>query len=775
MRKTTNKLLALLLTLVMVLGLLPITAFAAGEVQISQVSDKSVSAEDDSVGLPHAVIGQPYSVQFTAAGGTAPYTWDYALAYLPEGLTLDPATGVLSGTPTAAYSGTPTIVVEDSNNNYDSIQASLFVYDSSWTPTITATLPDGMVNQSYNQTVSIDFGDGTVSAASGGVVAVTEVSLNKSPLTLNAGESETLTAIVAPDNATDKTVNWESSNTAVATVSNGTVTAVAEGTATITVTTVDGNKTATCTVTVSAPHTHTFATVWSKDEINHWHAATCEHMSEKKDEAAHTFGSWAETKPATETTKGEKTRICSVCGYVDKQVIPELTHTHSTSKIGAVESTCKTRGNNEYYSCDGCGKFFKDAASTIETNEAAEKLALADHTYGVLVSEVAATESATGMRAHYQCSVCSKFFTESKVETTEAELVIPKLPVVTAYTITFDANGGNCSTATATANTDGKLAVLPTATRSGYTFNGWFTAANGGTKVTTDTVFTADTTIYAQWTKNSSGGSSGGGGSYTPSTYSIIVDDFKHGEVTVSKKNASKGDTVTLTVDPNKGYTLETLTVTDKNGKEIELTEKNGKYTFTMPASKVTIEATFMEDNTMLNYFVDVAPDAYYYDAVLWAAEKGITSGTDAVHFSPNASCSRAQVVTFLWRAAGSPVVNYALPFTDVPADSYYADAVRWAVSEGITSGTSATTFGSNATCSRAQIVTLLYRANGLDTLNIKNNPFTDVTEGSYYYDAVLWAAENGITGGTSADTFSPGADCTRAQIVTFLYRYMGK
>ncbi|WP_455582897.1 Ig domain-containing protein [Dysosmobacter sp.] len=121
MRKTTNKLLALLLTLVMVLGLLPITAFAAGEVQISQVSDKSVSAEDDSVGLPHAVIGQPYSVQFTAAGGTAPYTWDYALAYLPEGLTLDPATGVLSGTPTAAYSGTPTIVVEDSNNNYDSI------------------------------------------------------------------------------------------------------------------------------------------------------------------------------------------------------------------------------------------------------------------------------------------------------------------------------------------------------------------------------------------------------------------------------------------------------------------------------------------------------------------------------------------------------------------------------------------------------------------------------------------------------------------------------
>ncbi len=664
---------------------------------------------------------------------------------------------------------------------------------------------------------------------------------------MNAGESETLTAIVAPDNATDKTVNWESSNTAVATVSNGTVTAVAEGTATITVTTVDGNKTATCTVTVSAPHTHTFATVWSKDEINHWHAATCEHMSEKKDEAAHTFGSWAETKPATETTKGEKTRICSVCsyvdkqvipelththtfatvwskdeinhwhaatcehtsekkdeaahtfgswaetkpatettkgektricsvcGYVDKQVIPELTHTHSTSKIGAVESTCKTRGNNEYYSCDGCGKFFKDAASTIETNEAAEKLALADHTYGVLVSEVAATESATGMRAHYQCSVCSKFFTESKVETTEAELVIPKLPVVTAYTITFDANGGNCSTATATANTDGKLAVLPTATRSGYTFNGWFTAANGGTKVTTDTVFTADTTIYAQWTKNSSGGSSGGGGSYTPSTYSIIVDDFKHGEVTVSKKNASKGDTVTLTVDPNKGYTLETLTVTDKNGKEIELTEKNGKYTFTMPASKVTIEATFMEDNTMLNYFVDVAPDAYYYDAVLWAAEKGITSGTDAVHFSPNASCSRAQVVTFLWRAAGSPVVNYALPFTDVPADSYYADAVRWAVSEGITSGTSATTFGSNATCSRAQIVTLLYRANGLDTLNIKNNPFTDVTEGSYYYDAVLWAAENGITGGTSADTFSPGADCTRAQIVTFLYRYMGK
>ena len=268
--------------------------------------------------------------------------------------------------------------------------------------------------------------------------------------------------------------------------------------------------------------------------------------------------------------------------------------------------------------------------------------------------------------------------------------------------------------------------------------------------------------------KGGSGGSSGG--SSSTGTYSVTVDKIANGTVIAAPKTASKGDTVTLTVTPDKGYALEILTVTDSSGKDVAVAEKNGKYTFTMPASKVTVKAAFMEDNSMLNFFVDVPASAYYYDAVLWAAEKGITGGTDATHFSPNATCTRAQAVTFLWRAAGSPVVNYAMNFTDVSADAYYAEAVRWAVSQGITRGTTDTAFSPNATCSRAQIVTFLWRSQKSPAAGTVN-PFTDVAADAYYEAAVLWAAENNITGGTSATTFSPASNCTRAQIVTFLWR----
>ena len=190
-----------------------------------------------------------------------------------------------------------------------------------------------------------------------------------------------------------------------------------------------------------------------------------------------------------------------------------------------------------------------------------------------------------------------------------------------------------------------------------------------------------------------------------------------------------------------------------------------------MPASKVTVTATFMDDNTMLNFFVDVKASNYYYDAVLWAAQNGITSGTDAVHFTPDGVCSRAQAVTFLWRAAGSPAPkSVSMPFTDVPKGSYYETAVLWAVENGITKGTSDTTFGPDATCSRAQIVTFLWRSQKSPAVG-SVNPFTDVSANAYYTDAVLWAVEENITKGTTATTFSPDADCTRAQIVTLLYR----
>ena len=278
------------------------------------------------------------------------------------------------------------------------------------------------------------------------------------------------------------------------------------------------------------------------------------------------------------------------------------------------------------------------------------------------------------------------------------------------------------------------------------------------------------------FTVNSGGNGGGGGGGYTPATYSVTVDKADNGDVSVSPKSASKGTTVTVTVDPDKGYALETLTVADENGKEIELTNKgDGKYTFKMPASKVTVKATFMEDNTMLNYFVDVFATDYYYDAVLWAVEEGITNGTSATTFSPGADCTRAQMATFLWRAAGSPEpVGKTNPFADIAADAYYAKAVQWAYEQGITGGTSATTFSPDAACTRAQMVTFLHRVADSKKPASSTNPFTDVPD-AYYTEAVQWAYEEEITGGTSATTFSPDATCTRGQMVTFLWRFFAK
>ena len=337
------------------------------------------------------------------------------------------------------------------------------------------------------------------------------------------------------------------------------------------------------------------------------------------------------------------------------------------------------------------------------------------------------------------------------------------------YTITFNGNGGTPSVTSMT-TIDQKLPELPIATRSGrYSFDGWYTEKNGGTKITTATLFDKDTTVYAHWTYT---GSTGGG----VTTYPITVKSAKNGDVTASHKSAAKGTTITLTVDPDKGYVLDTLTVLDGKDKEIKLTEKNGKYTFTMPASKVTVEAMFKASApTGKNPFTDVPAGSYYEDAVIWAVDKGITTGTSATTFNPNGICTRAQAVTFLWRAAGSPAAkSTVMPFTDVKAGSYYYDAVLWAVEQGITKGTSDTMFSPDATCTRAQIVTFLWRSQKSPAAGTAN-PFTDVKASAYYADAVLWAVKHNITVGTTFSIFSPDEECTRAQIVTFLYRAHNK
>ena len=265
--------------------------------------------------------------------------------------------------------------------------------------------------------------------------------------------------------------------------------------------------------------------------------------------------------------------------------------------------------------------------------------------------------------------------------------------------------------------------------------------------------------------RHSSGGGSGGSSSY-PIT---VPGKTANGTVTVSPRSAEKGDIVTITVKPDSGYVLETISATDRNGNDLKLTDKgNGKYTFTMPSGKVKINATFTKEAES-SPFSDVSTSAYYYEAVKWAQEKGITGGIGNGLFGPNQPCTRAQIVTFLWRAAGSPEPKSMSDFSDVSADSYYAKAVAWAVENGITTGTGDGKFSPDATCTRAQSVTFLFRAIG--KLVDSKAEFSDVLTDSYYANAVAWAVENGVTNGIGDGLFGPNNSCTRAQIVTFLYR----
>ena len=334
-------------------------------------------------------------------------------------------------------------------------------------------------------------------------------------------------------------------------------------------------------------------------------------------------------------------------------------------------------------------------------------------------------------------------------------------------TLTMKYNDG--ATADSTYNVaSGTTITLPTPRRSGYTFNGWYDGSKFYAAGASYTV-SATVTLNASWSYISSGSS------YDP-TYSVSTPSkTEHGTVTVSPKSASKGDTVTVTVKPDSGYVLETLTVTDKNGNELTLKDKgNGKYTFTMPAGKVEVKATFMEDNSMLNFFYDVPNNAYFYEAVKWAVKNGITDGVGNNLFAPEQPCTRAQIVTFLWRAAGSPEPKGAASgMTDVVSGSYYEKAVAWAIENGITTGTTTSTFSPDATCTRAQAVTFLARA--LKAKAASAAEFSDVPTGSYFADAVAWAAANGVTEGIGGGLFGSDNDCTRGQIVTFLYRAYNK
>lgn len=357
------------------------------------------------------------------------------------------------------------------------------------------------------------------------------------------------------------------------------------------------------------------------------------------------------------------------------------------------------------------------------------------------------------------------------------DLTVKALWSANSYAITYDLDGGTAEGNPDSYTIEAENITLNAPTKAGYTFTGWsgtdLTGENNMT-VTIEKGSIGDRSYTAHWRYN------GGGGSSSSPSYPVSVPDKPdHGSVTVSPKNASKGSTVTITVKPDSGYVLETIFVTDKNGNDLKLTDKgNGKYTFTMPGSKVEVKATFMEDNSVLNFFYDVPNDAYYYEAVKWAAENGITGGVGNSLFAPNQPCTRAQIVAFLWRAAGSPVVNYLMPFTDVDEGAYYAEAVRWAASTGIATGLTETTFGTNDVCTRAQAATMIYRyaqaqGKGFTGAWMFLLPFTDVPE--WAYESVAWCYMNGVTTGVSETAFAPRNDCTRAQIVTFLWRAFSK
>ena len=421
-------------------------------------------------------------------------------------------------------------------------------------------------------------------------------------------------------------------------------------------------------------------------------------------------------------------------------------------------------------------EYVKYLADTVYNNGAPTELngnsyTVSKENYGVAVDAIDSANNVSGVLGAYDVmldtQVCRTISSvsimpdkESMVGSSTVTLTITKAPTDAVVSVTCDD-----STVAVKDNGGGTYTVsLPNITKT-YTFTASIEQS--------DTYTAASTSCTVSVTRKSSGSSSSSSGS--SGSYAVSAPSTKNGDVTVSPKNASKGDRVTVTVTPDKGYELDKLTVKDASGNKLKLTDKgNGKYTFTMPGSKVTVSAEFVEEQAA-SIFADVPADAYYAKAVEWAVKKGITNGKDNGLFGSNDPCTRGQIVTFLWRAAGSPAPKGT---AKVPADvlpgSYCYDAVAWALENGITNGLADGTFGVNNTCTRGQSVTFLYRAMGTAPTTV--NGFTDVAAGDFYAEAVAWAVENGVTNGTSASTFSPNAGCTRAQIVTFLFRtYQGK
>ena len=549
--------------------------------------------------------------------------------------------------------------------------------------------------------------------------------------------------------------------------------------------------------TVTPPsHEHSYGD-WSKDGTSHWHEcadADCPNRNESiKDKAAHVYTDDADT-------------TCNVCGYERTVTPPAPTEFIVTfdgnGGTGSMEPVTVEEGSR--YVLPACGFTAPDGQEFkaweiggVEYNAGDGYVVLGNTEIKALWKDSAVipttftitfnANGGTGSMepvtveegSRYPLPACgfippvnmqfsgwalsaggSVIADGAIMVTSNITLYAIWEPVpVNEFVVFFDGNGG--TPAVSSMMTIGhRLAFLPGAFRSGsYCFDGWYTERNGGELITTSTVFAANTIVYAHWTYT---GGSGGSGGYVPGYYIIRATAGAGGFITPSGDvSVRAGANQTFTITPNRGYAVSDVKI---DGRSIGAVRS---YTFENISASHTIEVQFRVRSS----FVDVPSGSYYEDAVDWAVANGITTGTDAAHFSPDGICTRAQAVTFLWRAAGRPAPeSRTMPFTDVPADSYYYDAVLWAVENGITKGTSSTTFSPDDTCTRAQIVTFLWRSEQSPAAG-SSNPFTDVSADAYYADAVLWAVKEAITTGTTRTTFSPDAECTRAQIVTFLWR----
>ena len=472
--------------------------------------------------------------------------------------------------------------------------------------------------------------------------------------------------------------------------------------------------------TVTPPaHEHNYGD-WSRDGTSHWHECTdadCPDRDESiKDKATHVYTDDADT-------------TCDVCGY-ERTVTPPaptefIVTFDANGGTGSMEPVTVEEGSR--YPLPACG----------------------------FIPPVNMQFSGWALSAGGSVIADGAIMVTSNITLYAIWEPVP----VNEFVVFFDGNGGTPAVSSMT-TIGHRLAFLPGAFRSGsYRFDGWYTERNGGELIATSTVFAANTIVYAHWTYT---GGSGGSGGYVPGYYIIRATAGAGGSITPSGDvSVRAGANQTFTITPNRGYAVSDVKI---DGRSIGAVRS---YTFENISASHTIEVQFRVRSS----FVDVPSGSYYEDAVDWAVANGITTGTDAAHFSPDGICTRAQAVTFLWRAAGRPAPeSRTMPFTDVPADSYYYDAVLWAVENGITKGTSSTTFSPDDTCTRAQIVTFLWRSEQSPAAG-SSNPFTDVSADAYYADAVLWAVKEAITTGTTRTTFSPDAECTRAQIVTFLWR----